>query len=70
MGDLHDSKYDSLGVTYHVSAFDQTLNYTKADGSHHCVYDIEVYPSDELRHSYETYMPYLFARVVMMISVQ
>ena len=33
MGDLHDSKYDSLGATYHVSAFDQTLNYTKADGS-------------------------------------
>ena len=71
MGDLHESEYDYLMESYHVSAFDHAKNNNTTHDDHndgiHCVYDIDIYPSDELREKYETHRPLLFGGAVIMI---
>ena len=65
MGDLHDTAYDYLVESYHVSAFDHTRNTTHDEN--HCAYDIDIYPSDQLRDTYESHRPLVFAVAAIMI---
>ena len=60
-GDLHDTNYDDSGVSFDLSETDHK-DYATTDG--HCLYSISVYPTPELKKSFEGNTPKIFASVV------
>ena len=73
-GDLHDTKYDDMVVTRDISEYmieragPQTTSYTSVPlDTEYTTYEIHVYPSDDMRDTYLTKEPILFAIVVVLI---
>lgn len=61
-GDLHDDQYDASRRTIDFEAFlDPELSRATPG---HCLYTIELYPTDEFVGRYTTYLPWLFTAVV------
>lgn len=67
LGDFHDDKFDDLVLTYDFSGFRHNSSHETVEESNHCFYDFSIYPTDEMRMNYETYMPFLFAGIVLMV---
>ena len=62
-GDSHDSKYDNL----EIFASSIVLGQTTASGR--CMHSVHIFPSDELKNSYETSKPLHYALIVVGIFV-
>ena len=63
-GDLHADKYTSLG---YFTAFAPFLNHTFSDTYENCIYDIRLYPSEELEAEYRTFKPFLYMIIVILV---
>lgn len=63
-GDLHDTRYSSLGVE---SPFAPFLKHNFSDTSEHCEYDVVVYPTVTLDDSYHTNKPALYTSIVLLV---
>ena len=73
-GDLHDPKYDDMVITRDISDYiserakPETTSYTSIGlDVEYTSYEIHVYPSDDMRDTYITKEPILFAIVVVVI---
>ena len=73
-GDLHDPKYDSLGVGWaYKDSFREMVKITDYDpstkGENECIYQLFVYPTDVFKNSYTSDDPRTYAIAVSLIFV-
>jgi len=63
-GDLHDTKYDSMVISASIVAHgDEETEH------HHCFHTIYIFPSDELKPTYESNKPMQYTLIVVAIFV-
>ncbi|KAL7562532.1 hypothetical protein ACA910_008238 [Epithemia clementina (nom. ined.)] len=60
-GDLHDTRWDSKKVVVPLTSY--LRNATTSDDGH-CIYSMNIYPSDSMRNDWESSIPLYFAYAV------
>ncbi|CAB9521724.1 Receptor-type guanylate cyclase gcy [Seminavis robusta] len=66
-GDLHDPKFTEYEVSTGFGAFLGTKHANLLADSHHCTYNVKVYPSQHMKDQYTTNTPVVF--VIILVCV-
>ena len=65
-GDLHESKFNYLGVETDFAPF---LEHEFSEKHEHCEYDFRIYPTSDFEDEYRSNAPWLYAIVVFLVFV-